>query len=49
MGFGRRLVIGRLRLLAADNIAKATRAIRDVPEYAIWIWGVTDSPPLPGT
>ncbi|MFH9967860.1 hypothetical protein ACH4PR_42015 [Streptomyces mirabilis] len=45
----RNLAIGRLRLLGADNIAKTTRAIRDVPEHAVWIWGITDSPPLPGT
>ncbi|WP_326798171.1 transposase family protein [Streptomyces sp. NBC_01808] len=41
--------IGRLRLLGADNIAKTTRAIRDAPEHAIRIWGITDSPPLPDT
>ncbi|WP_338895116.1 ISAs1 family transposase [Streptomyces sp. TG1A-60] len=45
----RNLAIGRLRLLGADNIAKTTRAIRDAPEHAIWIWGITDSPLLPGT
>ncbi|MFE9601383.1 ISAs1 family transposase [Streptomyces hokutonensis] len=45
----RNLAIGRLRLLGADNIAKTTRAIRDVPEHALWIWGITDSPLLPGT
>ncbi|MEE1941945.1 ISAs1 family transposase [Streptomyces sp. TRM 70361] len=45
----RNLAIGRLRLLGADNIAKATRAIRDAPEHAVWIWGVTGTPPLPGT
>ncbi|MER5347616.1 ISAs1 family transposase [Streptomyces mirabilis] len=45
----RNLAIGRLRLLGADNIAKTTRAIRDAPEHAVWIWGITDSPPLPGT
>jgi hypothetical protein len=39
----------RLRLLGADNIAKTTRAIRDAPEHALWIWGITDSPLLPGT
>ena len=37
------------RLLGADNIAKTTRAIRDAPEHALWIWGITDSPLLPGT
>ncbi|WP_258037245.1 MULTISPECIES: ISAs1 family transposase [unclassified Streptomyces] len=45
----RNLAIGRLRLLGADNIAKTTRAIRDAPEHAIWIWGITGSPHLPGT
>ncbi|MET8130317.1 ISAs1 family transposase [Streptomyces sp. NPDC005231] len=45
----RNLAIGRLRLLGADNIAKTTRAIRDAPEHAVWIWGITDSPLLPGT
>jgi hypothetical protein len=39
----------RLRLLGADNIAKTTRAIRDAPEHAVWIWGITDSPLLPET
>mgnify|MGYP001048007096 CR=1 FL=1 len=45
----RNLAIGRLRLLGAGNIAKTTRAIRDAPEHAVWIWGITDSPLLPGT
>jgi predicted transposase YbfD/YdcC len=45
----RNLAIGRLRLVGADNIAKTTRAIRDAPEHALWIWGITDSPLLPGT
>lgn len=44
----RNLAIGRLRLMGADNIAKTTRAIRDAPEHALWIWGITDSPLLPG-
>ncbi|SDN71971.1 hypothetical protein SAMN05444921_13529 [Streptomyces wuyuanensis] len=35
----RNLAIGRLRLLGADNIAETTRAIRDTPEHALWIWG----------
>nr|WSY50507.1 hypothetical protein OG999_10475 [Streptomyces sp. NBC_00886] len=43
------LAIGRLPLLGADNIAKTTRAIRDAPEHTVWIWGITDSPLLPGT
>ncbi|MBC3990397.1 hypothetical protein H8N00_16235 [Streptomyces sp. AC563] len=45
----RNLAIGRLRLLGADYIAKTTRAIRDAPEYAVRVQGITDSPPLPGT
>ncbi|MER6134465.1 hypothetical protein [Streptomyces sp. NPDC001815] len=45
----RNLAIGRLRLLGADNIAKTTRAIRDAPQHATWVWGITDSPLLPGT
>ncbi|MDX3233409.1 ISAs1 family transposase [Streptomyces sp. ME19-01-6] len=36
--------IGRLRLLGATNIAKTTRAIRDLPERVAWITGITDSP-----
>ncbi|MFK0156084.1 hypothetical protein ACIQVK_28935 [Streptomyces sp. NPDC090493] len=43
------LAIRRLRLLGADNIAKTTWAVRDAPEHALWIWGITDSPRLPGT
>ncbi|MET8031770.1 hypothetical protein [Streptomyces sp. NPDC005345] len=42
----RNLAIGRLRLLAADNIAKTTPVIRDASEHDVWIWGVTDSPLL---
>ncbi|MFF8717742.1 ISAs1 family transposase [Streptomyces sp. NPDC015184] len=45
----RNLAIGRLRLLGAGNIARTTRAIRDAPEHALWIWDITNSPPLPGT
>ncbi|MFJ2632287.1 ISAs1 family transposase [Streptomyces sp. NPDC087422] len=45
----RNLAIGRLRLLGADNIAKTTRAIRNAPEHALWIWGITDNPPRHGT
>jgi hypothetical protein len=45
----RNLAIGRLRLPGTDNIAKTTRATRDAPEHALWIWGITDSPLLPGT
>ncbi|MFG2133505.1 hypothetical protein ACGFNV_37875 [Streptomyces sp. NPDC048751] len=45
----RNLAIGRLRLLGATNIAKTTRAIRDLPEHAAWIMGITDGPHPPGT
>ncbi|MEU8700695.1 hypothetical protein AB0C61_24095 [Streptomyces sp. NPDC048680] len=45
----RNLAIGRLRILGADNIAKVTRTIRDAPECAVWIWGVTGSRLRPGT
>jgi hypothetical protein len=45
----RNLAIGRLRLLGADDVAKTTRAIRDAPEHALWIWGIAESPLLPGT
>jgi hypothetical protein len=39
----RNLAIGRLRLLGANNIAKTTRVIRDAPEHAVWILGITDT------
>ncbi|WP_328915029.1 MULTISPECIES: hypothetical protein [unclassified Streptomyces] len=45
----RAMAIGSLRPPEADNLAKTTRAIRDTPEHAIWIWGITDSPLPPGT
>lgn len=45
----RNLAIGRLRLLGATNIAKTTRVIRDLPEHAAWIMGITDSPHPSGT
>ncbi|MFC8393644.1 ISAs1 family transposase [Streptomyces sp. NPDC057238] len=45
----RNLAIGRLRPLGATNIAKPTRAIRDLPEHAAWIMGITDSPHPSGT
>jgi len=37
----RNMAIGRLRLLGATNIAKTTRAIRDLSEHAAWIMGIT--------
>jgi hypothetical protein len=45
----RNLATGRLRLVGADDVAKTTRAIRDAPEHALWIWGIAESPLLPGT
>ncbi|MFF5516245.1 hypothetical protein [Streptomyces coeruleorubidus] len=45
----RNLSIGRLRLLGAANIAKTTRAIRDLPGHAAWITGIANSPHPSGT
>jgi len=45
----RNLAIGALRLLGADNIAKTTRAIRDDPERAARILGISDTPHPSGT
>ena len=45
----RNLAIGRLRLLGVTNIAKTTRAIRDLLEHAAWIMGITDNPHPSGT
>lgn len=41
--------IGALKALGADNIAKTTRAIRDQPERALPILGITNNPDLYGT
>ncbi|MFJ9249031.1 ISAs1 family transposase [Streptomyces sp. NPDC101776] len=41
--------IGALKTLGADNIAKTTRAIRDQPERALPILGVTNNPDSYGT
>ncbi|WP_267244288.1 hypothetical protein [Streptomyces sp. PR69] len=40
----RNLAIGALKALGADNIAKTTRAIRDEPERALPILGITNNP-----
>ena len=40
----RNLAIGVLKTLGADNIAKTTRAIRDEPERALPILGITNNP-----
>ncbi|MGW5250760.1 hypothetical protein ACWEQN_44930 [Streptomyces sp. NPDC004129] len=45
----RNLAIGVLRTLGADNIAKTTRAIRDEPERALPILGITNNPDAYGT
>ncbi|MFJ8853574.1 hypothetical protein [Streptomyces sp. NPDC102437] len=45
----RNLAIGALKALGATNIAKATRAIRDQPERALLILGITHKPDLNGT
>jgi hypothetical protein len=45
----RNLAIGVLKTLGADNIAKTTRAIRDAPERALPILGITNNPDLDGT
>jgi hypothetical protein len=45
----RNLAIGVLKTLGADNIAKTTRAIRDHPERALPLLGITNNPDLYGT
>lgn len=45
----RNLAIGALKTLGATNIAKTTRAIRDQPERALPILGITPKPDLNGT
>lgn len=45
----RNLAIGVLKTLGADNIAKATRAIRNEPERALPILGITNKPDTYGT
>ncbi|MET7516137.1 ISAs1 family transposase [Streptomyces sp. NPDC005480] len=45
----RNLAIGVLKTLGADNIAKTTRAIRDHPERALPVLGITNKPDLSGT
>ncbi|WP_234377141.1 hypothetical protein [Streptomyces sp. TP-A0356] len=44
----RNLAIGALKALGATNIAKTTRAIRDQPERALPILGITYKPDLNG-
>ena len=45
----RNLAIGTLKILGADNIAKTTRAIRDEPQRALPILGITNNPDAHGT
>ena len=45
----RNLAIGVLKTLGADNIAKTTRAIRDLPEHALPFFGISYEPDLSGT
>ena len=45
----RNLAIGVLKILGADNIAKTTRAIRDEPQRALPILGITNDPDTYGT
>ncbi|MFK0297405.1 ISAs1 family transposase, partial [Streptomyces sp. NPDC090442] len=45
----RNLAIGALKTLGADNIAKTTRAIHDIPQRALPILGITNNPDTYGT
>ncbi|MGK5451358.1 ISAs1 family transposase [Streptomyces radiopugnans] len=45
----RNLAIGLLKTLGAANIAKTTRAIRDQPERALPLLGITNKPDTQGT
>jgi predicted transposase YbfD/YdcC len=45
----RNLAIGLLKLLGAANIAKTTRAIRNQPERALPLLGITNNPDPQGT
>ncbi|MFD4956448.1 hypothetical protein [Streptomyces sp. NPDC058451] len=45
----RNLAIGLLKTLGADNTAEATRAIRDEPERALPLLGITNNPEVYGT
>ncbi len=45
----RNLAIGLLKTLGAANIAKTTRAIRDQPERALPLLGITNNPDSQGT
>ncbi|MDE3721814.1 ISAs1 family transposase [Nocardiopsis sp. N85] len=45
----RNLAIGVLKVAGAVNIAKTTRAIRDLPEHALPFFGIGHEPDLSGT
>jgi predicted transposase YbfD/YdcC len=45
----RNLAVGLLKILGAANIAKTTRAIRDQPERALPLLGITNKPDAQGT
>lgn len=45
----RNLAIGLLKTLGVGNFAKATRAIRDQPERALPLLGITNNPEPQGT
>lgn len=45
----RNLAVGVLKVAGADNIAKTTRAIRDLPEHALPFFGISHEPDLSGT
>ncbi|WP_306368637.1 ISAs1 family transposase [Nocardiopsis sp. CC223A] len=45
----RNLAIGVLKVTGAVNIAKTTRAIRDLPEHALPFFGIGHEPDLSGT
>ncbi|MFH0246339.1 ISAs1 family transposase [Streptomyces sp. HK10] len=49
MATWRNLAVGLLKTLGADNIAKTTRAIRDAPQRALPILGITNNPDIYGT
>ncbi|MFF2445430.1 hypothetical protein [Priestia megaterium] len=44
-----RALFPEVKILGADNIAKTTRAIRDAPERALPILGITYNPDTHGT
>lgn len=43
------LTVALLKILGAANIAKTTRAIRDQPERALPLLGITNNPNTQGT